>query len=199
MTWVVKIGGSLARDPALPRWLALLGDRGGGRVVVVPGGGRFVAEVRSTQAQWRFDDRVAHNMAVLGMVQYGMLLNALCAALTPADSESAVREVIGDGGVALWRPFDLLRQDADELTTWDVTSDSIAAWLARRLDAKCLALVKACTIPAGLSFQEYAAAGIVDRRFGDLVRDAAYRVELLGKGELTRMDELLQPSRSTRA
>jgi aspartokinase-like uncharacterized kinase len=198
MTWVVKIGGSLARDPSLPRWLALLGKRPGG-IVVVPGGGGFVAQVRSAQAQWRFDDRVAHNMAVLGMVQYAMLLHALCATLTPADSESAVREVVGDGGVALWRPFDLLRRQADELTTWDVTSDSLAAWLARRLDAQCLALVKACAIPAGLSFQEYAQAGIVDRRFGEFVRHAAYRVELLGKGELTRMDELLQASRSARA
>ena len=65
--WVVKIGGSVCADTLLPQWLDLLVKLGGGRVVVVCGGGSFADEVRRVQAHWAFDDLAAHNMAVLAM------------------------------------------------------------------------------------------------------------------------------------
>ncbi|MFA7096705.1 MAG: aspartate kinase, partial [Gammaproteobacteria bacterium] len=37
--WIVKLGGSLAQNPALKDWLEVLARDGAGRVVVVPGGG----------------------------------------------------------------------------------------------------------------------------------------------------------------
>ena len=40
--WVIKIGGHLAEDPVLTEWLERIADLGGGRVVLVPGGGDFV-------------------------------------------------------------------------------------------------------------------------------------------------------------
>ena len=44
--WVVKIGGSLSHDPMLRKWLVELCEVGGGRVVIVPGGGDFADKVR---------------------------------------------------------------------------------------------------------------------------------------------------------
>ena len=44
--WVVKLGGSLARDPRLTAWLRMLAEFGGGRVTVVPGGADFADAVR---------------------------------------------------------------------------------------------------------------------------------------------------------
>ena len=72
--WVVKIGGSLSRDPLLKRWLSELCDFGGGRVLIVPGGGGFADQVREHQAVWEFDDVAAHNMAVLAMAQHALLM-----------------------------------------------------------------------------------------------------------------------------
>jgi aspartokinase-like uncharacterized kinase len=37
--------------------------------------------------------------------------------------------------IALWLPLELPRDAPDMLTTWDVTSDSLALWLALRLNA----------------------------------------------------------------
>ena len=75
--WVVKIGGSLSRDPLLKEWLQHLSEFGGGRVVIVPGGGGFADQAREHQAVWRFDDVAAHNMAVLGMAQYALMMQGL--------------------------------------------------------------------------------------------------------------------------
>ena len=190
--YVVKIGGSLGHDPLLPDWLRELAALGGGRVVVVPGGGGFADEVRDYQAQWRFDDLVAHNMAVLAMVQYGLMLQGLCPALTVAADENAIHAVLRNGGVAVWAPYGLLRKERDALTNWDATSDSIAAWLASRLGAQRLVLVKSCRIGAGMTLAQHADAGVVDGHFCHYAHDAPYAVDLLQKAELPRLRELLR-------
>jgi aspartokinase-like uncharacterized kinase len=191
MTCVVKIGGSLARDPRLAHWLALLAEAGAGQVVIVPGGGPFADQARLAHARWGLADVVAHNMAVLGMVQYAMQMHGICAALTPGETIAAIGDALRRGRTVVWMPYELLRARADALTSFDVTSDSLAAWLADKLGATRLALVKSCAIPAGRTMREYAAAGIVDARFADAVRDADYAVDLINRNELRRMRALL--------
>src|SRR4051812_27734550 len=89
--WIVKLGGSLAHDARLPRWLQMLAELGGGRVVVVPGGAAFADAVRAAQQHWRFDDLTAHNMAVLAMAQTAHLLHALEPRLVLVSDEEAMR------------------------------------------------------------------------------------------------------------
>jgi aspartokinase-like uncharacterized kinase len=191
MTCVVKIGGSLARDPRLAQWLALLAEAGGGRLVIVPGGGPFADQARDAHARWALDDVVAHNMAVLGMVQYALQMHGMCAALAPCETPEAIGDALRCGRTALWMPYELVRTRADALTSFDVTSDTLAAWLAQRLRASALVLVKSCAIPAGRTLRECAAAGIVDSRFAGFVREGRYAVELINKDELGRMRALL--------
>ena len=197
MIRVVKIGGSLANDASLPAWLDLLCDSGGGRVVVVPGGGPFADQARRSQLRWKFDDVAAHNMAVLAMAQYAFLLGGLCARLVAVRDENAIRSVARDGKVALWIPVALLRSQPDELTTWSVTADSLAAWLATRLRADHLVLVKSCTIPSNGSLDRCASMGIVDASFAQFVRDAPYSVRLLHKSALGTMHRLLVDDATT--
>ena len=160
---IVKLGGSLLRDPLLPAWLDRIARAG--RIAVVPGGGAFADAARAAQAHWRVDDLAAHNMAVLGMAQCAHLLQGLEPRLALADSVASLQAHLAAGRAAIWLPLDLQRDAADALTTWDVTSDSLAAWLALRLGADELVLVKSCTVPAGAPPAELAAAGIVDRAF----------------------------------
>lgn len=196
--WVVKIGGSLGRDPLLREWLKLLSEQGGGRVVVVPGGGGFADQVRDYQTQWRFNDLVAHNMAVLAMVQYAMMMQGLYPGLSLAVDDDSVRKVLRNAGVALWAPFPLLREAPDEMTNWDVTSDSIAAWLSNRLNAERLILVKssplASSMRPGTPIEAYADREIVDPSFMRFTADVPYPVDVLHKGDLATLRELLAPS-----
>src|SRR5262249_17496911 len=143
---VVKLGGSLGRDPVLKEWLDTLVSLGSGRVVIVPGGGGFADEVREQQDLWRIDDLAAHNMAVVGMAQMALLMQGICPALTLAASDVDLRRAVQQARVPVWMPFEVLREQRDTLTHWGVTSDSLAAWLANRLNAEGLLLVKACPI-----------------------------------------------------
>ncbi|MEX3935194.1 aspartate kinase [Paraburkholderia phymatum] len=189
--WVVKIGGSLSRDPLLGEWLAHLSEFGRGRVVIVPGGGGFADQTREHQDIWGFDDVAAHNMAVLGMAQYAVMMRGLCRRLVIAATDAQIRAALHAGRAAVWAPLDLLFQEANRLTSWDVTSDSLAAWLANRLNAERLVIVKSCEIEPACSIDEYAALGIVDASFAGFTRDASYPVDLVNRSDALRVRDRL--------
>ena len=189
--WVVKLGGSLNQDASLPQWLDLLAELGGGRVIVVPGGGAFADQVRDAQSQWQFDDLAAHNMAVLGMAQSALMLQGLCPALQAAAGEQPLRRVLQGGQTALWLPLDLLRSRPDELTNWGVSADSLALWLAQRLHAERLLVVKSCAFDTRRSLAQLGEGGVLDAEFAQRARHAAFPIDLLHKDELARARALL--------
>jgi aspartokinase-like uncharacterized kinase len=189
--WIVKLGGSLCADPILPQWLDLLAQLGGGRVTLVGGGGTFADEVRRLQSHWQFNDLAAHNMAVLAMAQTAYQLNAMNPTLKLASSRSDIRRVLHKGQTALWLPFELQREQADAQTTWDVTSDSLALDLARRLNAERMVVIKSCRIEPKATLAQLSEEGIVDKRFASLAEGAAFPIEILHKDELDAMRALL--------
>jgi len=146
--WIVKLGGSLARSPALLAWLARL-EQLRTPCVVVPGGGEFTTATRTLQRHWDFGDAAAHRMAILGMSQYGLMLRALAPGLGAAHSLQALETDPG-AGARLWLPAldDVERMDALP-ADWRVSADSIALWLAGVLGAEGVALVKSVDVPAG--------------------------------------------------
>lgn len=189
--WIVKIGGSLNENPMLPQWLDLLAKCGGGRVTVVCGGGSFADEVRRAQAQWRLSDLSAHNMAVLAMAQTAYLMHDLNPALQLTRSKADIRRVLHRGRTALWLPFEMQRDQPDAHTNWEVTSDSIALELARRLNAERLVVVKSCEVDPKASLVQLGEAGIVDRRFAALSDGAAFPIDIVHHDELGRVRALL--------
>jgi aspartokinase-like uncharacterized kinase len=191
MSWVVKLGGSLNDDPLLPHWLNLLAQLGGGRVVLVCGGGRFADAVREHQALWKYNDLAAHNMALLAMAQTAQFLRALNPAFQLVSSEEDIARTLRLGKTALWQPLELLREQPDEGTNWSVTSDSIALALAQRLGAQHLVIVKSCTVDPSMSLAQLGAAGIVDEGLAALAAQAAVAVQFLRNDELDRMRGLL--------
>jgi len=189
--WIVKIGGSLATHAVLPAWLDLFSQCGGGRVTVVCGGGGFADEARRTQAHWDFDDLSAHNMAVLAMAQTAYLMHALNPGLQLARSKADIRRVLHNGKTALWLPFELQREQADPNTNWDVTSDSIALELARRLNAERLIVVKSCAIDGSDSLAALTEAGVLDRRFAALAIGASFPIDVVHHDDLGRVRSML--------
>lgn len=199
--WVVKLGGSLNGDPRLPAWLEILAAHGGGRVVVVPGGGDFADAVRASQACWDYDEVAAHNMAVLAMVQTGLMLQALvrrrapalAEALALARGEAEIQPLLRQGRVAIWLPFDLLRDQPDPpWTSWDASADSLALRLAGRLHAERLILVKRCAVPAAARLEALAAEGIVDRAFPGVARHAGCAIEVREVDALAELRQRLR-------
>ncbi|WP_042267927.1 amino acid kinase family protein [Paraburkholderia heleia] len=189
--WVVKIGGSLSHEPMLRLWLTELCEVGGGRVVVVPGGGDFADKVRQYQSEWCFDDLAAHNMCLLAMAQYALLMQGVLPELVLATSEAKIRRALRDGHVAVWVPTALMRDTPDAMSNWDTTSDSLAAWLSTMLNAERLIVVKSCPLDGDTPLETLAAAGVVDRRFVDYVSEANYVVELFNKDHVELMRDRL--------
>jgi aspartokinase-like uncharacterized kinase len=189
--WVVKLGGSLNNDALLPQWLDLLADLGGGRVTVVCGGGRFSEEVRQAQSRWQFADLPAHNMAVLAMAQTTYLAHGLQPGLRLATTKADIRRVLHGGHTALWLPMEWVREQATPLTNWDLTSDSIALDLARKLNAERMVVVKSCPIDPEASIADLTASGVLDRRFESIASGVAFPIDIVHRGELDRVRSLL--------
>jgi 5-(aminomethyl)-3-furanmethanol phosphate kinase len=189
--WVVKLGGSLARDAQLPLWLTMLAEVGGGRVAIVPGGAAFADTVRQAQAHWEFDDLAAHNMAVLAMGQTALMLHALEPRVMLATQDEQIRRALHAGRTAVWMPLTLLRDAPDALTSWDVTSDSLALWLAQRLHAERLVIVKSCAVDPQHGIAELGARGVLDARFAEWAREADFPIDVVQRDSVQRVREAL--------
>ena len=132
---IVKLGGSQAFSKYLTAWLDALA-LAAGRVVIVPGGGPFADAVRTAQPAMGFDDRAAHRMALLAMEQLGCALAGLRPSLRMAESAAAIRAALRAGAVPVWAPTRMALKAKDVPASWDVTSDSLGAWLAGALGAR---------------------------------------------------------------
>lgn len=170
---IVKLGGSLVGGPELAEWVRALVDAG--PVVIVPGGGPFADAVRAAQPRIGFDDATAHHLALLAMEQLGRALVAMDRGLRAAPTRTALTRALGRGLVPVWLPARMVLRRPEIPASWEVTSDSLAAWLAGELGADRLLLVKAAPPPAeSASADELARAGLVDPRFaGFLARSGA--------------------------
>jgi 5-(aminomethyl)-3-furanmethanol phosphate kinase len=189
--WVVKLGGSLTRDSSLLDWLRMLAEYGGGRVAIVPGGADFADTVRKLQRRWKFDELAAHNMATLAMAQTALMLHSLEPRLVLAAQDAEIRAALHAGRPALWLPYAALRDAPDTLTSWEVTGDSLALWLARRLNVERLVLVKSCAVPQGRSLAQLSEAGVVDLRFPHWAIEAPFPIEVVQHDQLGTLRDAL--------
>lgn len=187
MTVVVKLGGSLAIAGSLRSWIETISRHGRGRCVVVPGGGVFADAVRAAQRRFEISDRAAHLMALLAMEQYAEMLVDLAPAWRPCTSAGDLRAVVADGGIGVWLPRAMVASASGIAASWNVTSDSLAAWLARRLEAKRLVLVKSAPPPPPpLSPARLAEAGLVDPAF-PVYATAVCELDYCGPGDERRL------------
>ena len=122
---VVKIGGSL--QECVPD---LVPELRGYCALIVPGGGNFADQVRALRIG---DQDAAHWMAVLAMEQFGWYLSTFGLPVTDRLEIPRVASVL--------LPYRPLRTYDPLPHSWDITSDTIAAWIAARLGVDLL-LVK---------------------------------------------------------
>lgn len=190
--WVVKLGGSLASSKELPRWLEVIATAGAGKVVLVPGGGPWADNVRAAQKREGFDDRVAHRKALRAMEQYGRVLAATRPEFVLADSIVGIREVLKKDQVPVWMPYEIVVADSSIPENWDVTSDSLAAWLADKLNASTLVLVKSFAIDEPqAAIEDMVSQGWVDRSFTRFTSGGHFQIRVLGQGDQETARQML--------
>ncbi len=140
---VIKIGGSLSRGNGLAALCLEISHLGRRRpLLVVPGGGEFADLVRKTYAQYALSESAAHYMALLAMDQYGFVLSQLIAGSSRVKDLAQARRIAESGSTAILLPSEGIVH-ADPLPhSWDVTSDTIAAWVAHKAGCRRLVLLK---------------------------------------------------------
>ncbi|MEP7310035.1 MAG: hydantoinase/oxoprolinase family protein [Acidobacteriota bacterium] len=144
---VVKLGGGvLANTGHFDAVLAAISAAALHRpLLVVPGGGPFADAVRAVDSRYHLSDDAAHWMAVLAMDQYARLVVSRLSNGQIVEGPREMRVALAAGLVPVLAPSLWLRE-ADPLPhSWDVTSDSIAAWVAGQTRAHRLVVIK----PAG--------------------------------------------------
>ncbi|OAM52891.1 uridylate kinase [Methylovorus sp. MM2] len=180
--WIVKLGGSLLGSPELNEWLEVLAHHGDGKVVIVPGGGLLADAVRESQRMSGCSDLVAHKMAVMAMDQFGVLMSGLNSELVTASNELEIAERGWQHRAIVWLPSEMVLADETIPTNWQVTSDSLAAWLASKLNAEHLILVKSERLDLDqISLERLTKEGFVDEHFGDYIVGKTFNTWVLGK------------------
>jgi aspartokinase-like uncharacterized kinase len=171
---IVKVGGSLfdwpELGPRLQRWLERLRD---GRVILVPGGGPVVDVVRDLDRKHQLGEETAHDLALRMVAVNARFLAALLKQCVVVDSQNACSGIWDQGDVPILDCHRFLCAEGERETelphTWDATSDSIAAYVARRAGARRLVLLKSTDDPTRGDWIEAARLGIIDPWFARVV------------------------------
>lgn len=151
---IIKLGGSLVYQEdgqALkPLGNILQSCSAKHPLVIVPGGGPFADSVRDYGERLNLSESTCHFMALLAMDQFAYLLQSFIpgsrltnladpVSFHQSSFTSSPQILLCSRYISLVPPEDLPR-------SWNVTSDSIAAYLAKQLDASLLVLLKSVDI-----------------------------------------------------
>ncbi|QDT96047.1 amino acid kinase family protein [Gimesia aquarii] len=167
-TAVIKIGGSLFDLPDLAGRIAkLLDSLENTKPLIVCGGGKTVDVVRSWDQTHQLGDRAAHWLAIQSLMLNDQLLCQLLPDARIITSPSEAKVVWQERGVPILSAYAYLQQTLVPQVTqlpesWDVTSDSIAAWVSLTWPADELILLKSIELPKDRSPSKLALAGLVD-------------------------------------
>jgi aspartokinase-like uncharacterized kinase len=163
---VIKVGGGLlASAGALEAVLAEVAEAGRRLpLLVVPGGGLFADVVRELHRHGGLSEDAAHWMAILAMDQYAHLLVCRLADGVLVSSIAEIEDALRAGRIPVLAPYQWLRQTDPLPHSWDVTSDSIAAWVAEQVGACRLVLVK----PPGVRASDEVTP-VVDASFAQVI------------------------------
>ncbi len=203
---LIKAGGSLYSRPDLPAITAVWADVAAShKLLLLPGGGPFADQVRAADAHFHLSDSAAHWMAILAMDQYAYLLAHLTPQAVVVRDLAAAEEAGAAGRLAVLAPSALLLRLDPLPHRWQITSDSIAAWLAQYARIPLLVLLKSV---AGLYDSDSAALlrqvsrpalarhDLVDACFVDTLAPAT-RCWIVDGGRPERLQELLQHGSTT--
>jgi aspartokinase-like uncharacterized kinase len=197
---VIKVGGSLFDWPDLPRRLSEMIDARQAadheeRLVLIAGGGPAADVVRALDRIHGLGDIRAHRLALHAMDLTAMILAELLPGTVPVQSLDTLRAVWSTGSIPVLAPrlvLDEVERSGQESlpASWDVTSDTIAAWMASHIDAGRLILLKSAPLPPGTNRVEAARLGLIDPML-PIVAGALARVEYLNLRERACQPRLL--------
>ncbi len=86
----------------------------------------------------------------------------------------------------------MVLSDENLPTSWDLTSDSLAAWLAEKLNAEHLLIVKSAEIQAQSDIADLIANQIVDPSFSKYALDKPFATWILAKNDYLAINQTIK-------
>ena len=180
---VVKVGGSLFDLPQLGRrlrsWLDALDQR---EVLLVPGGGRIVDVIRTLDKVHQLGEEASHWLALRAISLNAYVLAELLPRSSVVTDVASCQAAWSERLVPILDAYSFVRADEWQLGSlphcWTVSSDSVAARVARLCGAGRLILLKSIDIPSEMSWDDAAQRGWVDGAFAHLIADVGSRLSV---------------------
>ncbi|WP_421078419.1 [5-(aminomethyl)furan-3-yl]methyl phosphate kinase [Methanothermococcus sp. Ax23] len=136
---LIKVGGSLtyfARHllSELKIFCSDGSDNGGeNKIIVVPGGGAFANVVRDLNEKGGLNNRSSHKLATMSMDLTGIYFSEISGIKT-ADNLYDAKKLLEEENIVILLPSKIVLSTDELPHSWDITSDSIAAYIARLLN-----------------------------------------------------------------
>ena len=178
---VVKVGGSLLARTDLPRELkCFLSSLGKAKILLICGGGPTADLVRDWDRRFGLGEENAHWLALGAMGLNGGLLAKLIPSSRLCPSLPQIQEAWRAGGIPILDPVPFIRAEERRSRvrlphSWEATSDSVAAWVAGRLGAEEVLLLKSTPPPRHEDIEELVEASYVDTCFPGITQAANLR------------------------
>ncbi|OWT32458.1 delta 1-pyrroline-5-carboxylate synthetase [Methanobrevibacter sp. 87.7] len=134
MEWVVKIGGSLFPTDAIKVAEKLKGTNS----LIITGGGEFANLIRRYDKSKHFSPEITDETAIECMTIISKLLNDKVNHCNIVYSIDDARKVSDNGNIPILICSEILKEYRPFEKSWDVSSDSISAYIAYLLNAKLL-------------------------------------------------------------
>ena len=131
---VVKIGGSLFPDYAIELAKQLENTDS----VIILGGGEFANLIRKYDDEMQFSEQTTHWCAIDCMDIIAKLVNDKINSTKLAYSIEDINKISNEGFTPIFVVSEFLKTEDPFECSWDVTSDSIAAYVAHLLNANLL-------------------------------------------------------------
>ena len=168
---VLKLGGSLLTIPDLmTRLEAVISRLRPSPVLIVSGGGAAADVIRDLDQKLQLSPEKAHRDAIAAMSLNAALLCRLNKSLRLVRNHDEALQVWSEGHSAVLDADSFLFDQPDNSAgdslpaSWDITSDSIAAWTARQWHADRIILAKSCDAPE-TNLSALCLLGMIDRAF----------------------------------
>lgn len=142
---IIKLGGSLTKDKKILEDLCMEIENLSKNfdILIVPGGGEFADLVRNYDEKFKLTKEISHKMAILAMDQVGFLISGFLKNYVFIDDLDELKNYKTKNKVKIFIPSKFLFEvpESELNPSWDITSDSISAYTAKKLGAEKLIIL----------------------------------------------------------